>query len=196
MYEILKTKALADFVVGLIHGKMSSEEKEYMMKAFKQGEIDVLVSTIVIEVGIDIPNATVIVIENAHRFGLSQLHQLRGRVGRGTETSYCMLISDEKNEVATARLTVMTEMTDGFKIAEEDLRLRGPGEFFGVRQHGLPELRIANIIRDEAVLEVARKEAFEFIQHDKQLQNPGNQVLRNELLKRFQGVRTDLMTVS
>ncbi|MBN1794722.1 MAG: ATP-dependent DNA helicase RecG [Candidatus Omnitrophica bacterium] len=196
MYEVLKNEVLADFVVGLLHGRMSSDEKEYVMRAFKQGEIDVLVSTVVIEVGIDIPNATVIVIENAHRFGLSQLHQLRGRVGRGTATSYCFLISDDTSDVATARLQVMTETTDGFKIAEEDLRLRGPGEFFGVRQHGLPELRIANIIRDAPLLERAREEAFELIHRDRLLQAKEHGPLREELLKRFQGVRTDLVRVS
>lgn len=141
-----------DYSVGLLHGKMKSSQKDEIMRRFKEGEIKLLVSTTVIEVGVDVPNATVMVIENAERFGLSQLHQLRGRVGRGQKDSYCILISDSKSETSKARLKIMTETSNGFKIADEDLRLRGPGDFFGDRQHGLPPLEIADMTKDASVL--------------------------------------------
>jgi ATP-dependent DNA helicase RecG len=149
--------------VGLLHGRLGAEEKEAVMSAFKEGTIRILVSTTVIEVGVDVPNATVMVIEQAERFGLAQLHQLRGRVGRGAAQSYCILVTGKVNEAARERIRALVESNDGFHIAEMDLRLRGPGEFFGTRQSGLPAFRIAHIIRDQEILELARSEAEAFI---------------------------------
>ncbi|QQR80693.1 MAG: ATP-dependent DNA helicase RecG [Deltaproteobacteria bacterium] len=161
---------LPEFRIGLLHGRTPPEEKETIMRSFKAGDIHLLVSTTVIEVGIDVPNATVMVIEHAERFGLSQLHQLRGRVGRGHQASYCLLMTPVgKTAPAYQRLQVMVETEDGFKIAEEDLRLRGPGDFLGTRQSGLPDLRIANLIRDYSILKEARKEAFAWIEKDPHL---------------------------
>jgi ATP-dependent DNA helicase RecG len=152
---------LPDVAVGLIHGRLKSAEKEPVMQAFAAGEGQVLVATTVIEVGIDVPNASVILIENAERFGLSQLHQLRGRVGRGTHASHCILLASDRelNPDARQRLEAMVRTQDGFIIAEEDLRLRGPGDLFGTRQWGLPPLRVANLLRDRAILEAANREA-------------------------------------
>jgi ATP-dependent DNA helicase RecG len=156
--------------VGLLHGRMKADEKEAAMAAFKSGETQILVSTTVIEVGVDVPNATVMVIEHPERFGLAQLHQLRGRVGRGSHQSYCILMGPRMfTEEARERLLAFSRTNDGFKIAEEDLRLRGPGEFFGTRQSGLPDLRAANIIRDADLLEKARSEAFGLVQQDPDL---------------------------
>lgn len=156
--------------VGLLHGRMKSEEKEAVMAAFKSGDVNILVSTTVIEVGVDVPNATVMVIEHPERFGLAQLHQLRGRVGRGADQSYCLLMGPKMfSEESRARLMAFVRTTDGFRIAEEDLRLRGPGEFFGTRQSGLPDLRAANIIRDADLLERAREEAFDIVARDPEL---------------------------
>ncbi len=157
-------RALPDTTVGLMHGRLDSAQRDRTMKAFAAGEIELLVATTVIEVGIDVPNATVMVIENAERFGLSQLHQLRGRVGRGAHASYCILVeSDALTPEAEARLAVMAETEDGFRIAEKDLEIRGPGEMTGTRQTGMPELRIANILRDRDLLELAREEAFKLV---------------------------------
>lgn len=159
-YEYLRDKVFPKFSVGLVHGKMKSADKEEVMRRFVSGEIQILVSTTVIEVGVDVPNASVMVVEHAERFGLSQLHQLRGRVGRGAEKSYCVLLaSDTKTSVATERLGIMAETNDGFKIAEKDLELRGPGELLGTKQSGLPEFRIANLVRDQKLLDAAQKEA-------------------------------------
>ena len=159
-YEYLRDKVFPRFTVGLLHGRMKAEEKEEVMRGFAKGQIQILVSTTVIEVGVDVPNASVMVVEHAERFGLSQLHQLRGRVGRGAEQSYCVLLaSDKQTEVARERLGIMEETNDGFKIAEKDLELRGPGELMGTRQAGLPEFRIANLVRDLDILQAARKEA-------------------------------------
>ena len=159
-YEYLRDQVFPKFSVGLLHGRMKPEEKEKVMHGFVSGKIQVLVSTTVIEVGVDVPNASVMVIEHAERFGLSQLHQLRGRVGRGAEQSYCVLLaSDKQTEVARERLGIMEETNDGFKIAEKDLEIRGPGELMGTRQAGLPEFRIANLVRDLDLLQAARKEA-------------------------------------
>ena len=163
MYLQLSQKVFPDIRVGLLHGKLKSDEKETVMEQFRRGEVKILVSTTVIEVGVDVPNATVIVIEQAERFGLAQLHQLRGRVGRGAEQSYCILVTGKLGDAARERIRTMVESTDGFYIAEMDLKLRGPGEFFGTKQSGLPALRIANIIRDKDVLELARSEAQAFI---------------------------------
>jgi len=165
-YEYLRDQVFPKFSVGLLHGRMKPEEKEEVMRRFVKGEIQILVSTTVIEVGVDVPNASVMVIEHSERFGLSQLHQLRGRVGRGAEQSYCVLLaSDKQTEVARERLGIMEETNDGFKIAEKDLEIRGPGEIMGTRQAGLPEFRVANLVRDLDILQAARKEAeFYFTQ--------------------------------
>jgi ATP-dependent DNA helicase RecG len=159
-YEYLRDKVFPKSSVGLVHGKMKTADKEQVMRRFVAGEIQILVSTTVIEVGVDVPNASVMIVEHAERFGLSQLHQLRGRVGRGAEKSYCLLLtSDKRTSVANERLGIMAETNDGFVIAEKDLELRGPGELLGTRQSGLPEFRVANIVRDQQFLEGARKEA-------------------------------------
>ena len=159
-FEYLRDTVFPKFSVGLIHGKMKTADKEDVMRRFVAGEIDILVSTTVIEVGVDVPNASVMVVEHAERFGLSQLHQLRGRVGRGAEKSYCVLLtSDKKTAVANERLGIMAKTNDGFVIAEKDLEIRGPGELLGTRQSGLPEFRVANLVRDQQFLEGARNEA-------------------------------------
>ena len=165
MHQQLSEIVFPDLEVDLLHGKMTPDEKEQVMARFKQGETQILVSTTVIEVGVDVPNATVMVIEQAERFGLAQLHQLRGRVGRGAEQSYCILVTGSSETAARERIRTLVESTDGFYIAEMDMKLRGPGEFFGTRQSGLPSLRVANIIRDGEILEVARAEAMSFVEH-------------------------------
>jgi ATP-dependent DNA helicase RecG len=164
MYEHLSTEVFPDVPVGLLHGRLPAAEKEAAMDAFKNQRTKILVSTTVIEVGVDVPNATVMIIEQAERFGLSQLHQLRGRVGRGGAQSYCMLITTKLNETGKERIRTMVDSTDGFKIAEMDLKLRGPGEFFGTKQSGLPSLRIANILRDPDILSNAKHEARAFVE--------------------------------
>jgi ATP-dependent DNA helicase RecG len=151
--------------VGLLHGRLPADEKDRVMRRFRAGEIQILVSTTVIEVGVDVPNATVMLIEHAEHFGLAQLHQLRGRIGRGTGKSYCLLLAGEaRTEAADERLRILTQTQDGFKIAEMDLKLRGPGEFLGTRQWGVPAFRIANLLRDHEILEWARREALEFVE--------------------------------
>ncbi|NOX20006.1 MAG: ATP-dependent DNA helicase RecG [Nitrospirae bacterium] len=161
---------LPEFRVGLIHGRMKQQEKEQIMRDFKTGKIDVLVSTTVIEVGVDVPNATVMVVFHAERFGLSQLHQLRGRVGRGKHQSYCMLLAENRlTEEARKRLYCMAKYTDGFRIAEEDFKIRGPGELFGTRQSGMPDLRVSDLLRDAKVLSAAREDAFRLIEKDPEL---------------------------
>jgi ATP-dependent DNA helicase RecG len=155
-------KLFPEFHVGLIHGKMKSEEKDKVMSGFAAGKVQILVSTTVIEVGIDVPNSTIMAIEHSERFGLSQLHQLRGRVGRGADQSYCFLIADPKSPTSKARIEAMLSTDDGFKIAEADLKLRGPGEFFGTSQSGLPNFRVADIIKDEKTIKETR-EAASFI---------------------------------
>jgi ATP-dependent DNA helicase RecG len=160
MYEELRKKVFPELRIGLLHGRLDTDEKETVMRRFQAGEIDVLVSTTVIEVGVDVANATMMVIEHAERFGLSQLHQLRGRIGRGSAKSYCVLMTGKKvSEEAEQRLDTMVRTTDGFEIAEKDLELRGPGEFFGTKQAGMPSLRVANLIRDRKLLELAKQEA-------------------------------------
>jgi ATP-dependent DNA helicase RecG len=166
MHEELQKKIMPDLRVGLLHGRLSPEEKEATMRRFQSGGIDVLVSTTVIEVGVDVPNASVMVVEHAERFGLSQLHQLRGRIGRGAAKSYCILMTGGKiSSEGEERLKAMVRTQDGFEIAELDLKLRGPGEFFGTRQSGVPELRVANIIRDRSLLELARREANRVVEN-------------------------------
>ena len=164
------SKIFPDLSVALLHGRTPPEQKESIMRSFKSGEIRLLVSTTVIEVGIDVPEAILMVIEHAERFGLSQLHQLRGRVGRGDKPSLCLLVTSlPKSNPGFRRLQVMCETQDGFRIAEEDLKIRGPGDFLGTRQSGLPELRVANLIRDYKILEIARREAFHWLEHDTDL---------------------------
>ncbi len=179
--EKLATGEFAGYRLGLLHGRMKAAQKEQTMAAFAAGEIDLLVSTTVVEVGVNVPNAVIMVIENAERFGLAQLHQLRGRVGRGTHASSCILISDAQNEEAVRRLRVMCETNDGFKIADEDLKLRGPGDFFGSRQHGLPELRVADLQADVAWMKEAGEAAKWVMNEDPTLSIPENTRLKGEI---------------
>lgn len=180
-------KRFRGFRVALLHGAQKKEEKDAVMEAFAAGQVDLLVSTVVIEVGIDVPNAAVMVIENCERFGLAQMHQLRGRVGRGKEQSYCFLILQNETEIAKERARIMTETSDGFKIAEEDLKLRGPGELFGTRQHGLPEVAVADLVRHGEILEKAKNAASAILTEDPALTKEKNEGLRERILKLFGG---------
>ena len=182
----LQTEVFPDLRVGLVHGKMKPREKDAVMTAFAGRELDVLVSTTVIEVGVDVPNAALMVVENADRFGLSQLHQLRGRVGRGKHQSYCVLVTSTRNPDSRARLKVLTKTTDGFQIAEEDLKLRGPGDFFGQRQHGLPQLRIADLAGDMRVLKEAQLAAQELLERDPGLKLPEHAPLLKQVHRLFE----------
>ncbi|WP_373598369.1 ATP-dependent DNA helicase RecG [Paraclostridium bifermentans] len=186
LVEELKSEFFTDLRLGLLHGKMKPSEKDETMKKFKNKELDILVSTTVIEVGVNVPNATLMIIENAERFGLAQLHQLRGRVGRGSHKSYCILIYSSKSEVCSQRMNIMEQTTDGFKISEKDLEIRGPGEFFGTRQHGLPELKVANIFKHMKILKVAQQEARYIIGEDSKLSSYENKFLKQQVLKKFE----------
>ena len=187
-HPIFKKDIFPDYKVGLVHGRMKGIEKDAIMNKFKEGTINILVSTTVVEVGIDVPNASLIIIEHAERFGLSQLHQLRGRVGRGSAESMCILLAQyKKSDEAKQRLTVMSKTNDGFKIAEEDFNIRGPGEFLGTRQSGLPDFRVAHIGRDIKILVDARKAAFDLIDRDPELKEPEHQLLKRLLLERWKG---------
>lgn len=187
--------AFPEFAVGLVHGRLAPEERRKMMTRFQEGELKILVATPVIEVGVDIPNATVMVIEHPERFGLAQLHQLRGRIGRGERPSWCILIvGDEELAESSERLRYFVATTDGFKLAEKDLELRGPGELFGTRQHGLPDLRIADIFRDREVLLRARRDAFQLIEIDPALKQPQHELVRKVLYSRYAG-RAELLRV-
>jgi ATP-dependent DNA helicase RecG len=181
----LSKNVFPEFKVELLHGQMQSSKKQEIMAEFRKGKIDVLVSTVVVEVGVDVPNAAIMVIEGADRFGLAQLHQLRGRIGRSEAKSYCFLFSETDNEIANSRLEVMTRSNDGFEIAEHDLKLRGPGEMFSTRQHGLPDLKIANIVDDYDLLVLARKNAFEMVTQDPMLTSPEHKNIRRTLLHKF-----------
>ena len=178
--------AVADLRVAVLHGRMKPKEKEKVMAAFAAGESYILVSTTVVEVGVDVPNATLMVVENADRFGLSQLHQLRGRVGRGKAKSWCVLLSDVQNEDTRRRLKALTETNDGFRIAEEDLKLRGPGDFFGSRQHGLPVLKAADLSCDMPLLAEARSAAQALLCDDPQLSDGAHAPLRRRIHALFQ----------
>ena len=194
MAERLQREVFPGLRVGLLHGRMAFADKERVMREFKDGAIHILVSTTVIEVGIDVPNAAVMVVEHAERFGLSQLHQLRGRVGRGPWKSYCILLSAASSEEAKRRIGAMEATNDGFRIAEADLSLRGPGDFFGTRQSGLPEFRVADLLRDAALLEEARQDAVALVQGDPNLIKPEHRALRAALLARWRG-KLDLASV-
>jgi ATP-dependent DNA helicase RecG len=187
MAEQLQREVLPEFRVGLLHGRLKSDQKEHIMRAFSTGDLKVLVSTTVIEVGVDVPNATLMLVEHAERFGLAQLHQLRGRVGRSHHQAYCLLMADfPMSEEAKQRLQTLTQHDDGFVIAERDLEIRGPGEFLGTRQSGLPELRVAHLIRDQRVLAEARREAFALVAEDPHLYRPEHEGLRQALMNRWQ----------
>lgn len=186
IYTELKAR-FPEFEIALLHGELPQKEKEEIMRRFADGKIALLVATVVIEVGINVPNATVMVIENSERFGLAQLHQLRGRVGRGGEKSWCILVNAGQSGVARTRAEIMAASDSGFVIAEKDLQLRGPGEFFGTRQHGLPDLRISNLIRHVDLLEIVKEEALHILQEDSELSLEKNAPLRREILRMFRG---------
>ena len=195
-YERLRKTEFKDYRVGLLHGKMRPAEKDEVMRQFVNNEIQVLISTTVIEVGIDVPNATIMVIEHAERFGLSQLHQLRGRIGRGKSKSYCILKTPYNiGEIAQQRMKIMTETQDGFVIAEKDLELRGWGDFFGTRQSGMPDFKIANPITDRSILEQAREDAFNLVKEDAFLRKPEHRALYNYLMTHLKE-RMDLINIS
>jgi len=185
--EKIAKEDFKDLRVGLVHGRMKQKDKDNIMSAFIRGEIDILVSTTVIEVGVNVPNATVMVIENAERFGLAQLHQLRGRVGRGEHQSYCILYNESNNYVARERMKIMQKTNDGFIISEKDLELRGPGEFFGTRQHGIPDLKIANLYKDIEILKKAQEAAFEILERDRLLESDENSKLREKVYEKIVG---------
>ena len=185
MYGELKSGEFKNFKLGLLHGRLKQEEQDEAMLKFKNKDLDILVATTVLEVGIDIPNATCMIIEHAQRFGLSQLHQLRGRIGRGAQQSSCLLISNTQTQESGARLAAMAKYNDGFRIAEEDLKIRGPGEFFGRRQHGLTELKIANPLTQMQLLKHAREEAIKLVEADPRLAARQNILLKEKLLQRF-----------
>lgn len=186
MQQKLQKDVFPDWRIGLLHGKMKSAEKDAVMTEFSGGQIQILVSTTVIEVGIDVPNASTMIIEHAERFGLTQLHQLRGRVGRGPYTSFCILMAEYPiSTEAKKRLDIIQSTTDGFQIAEADMEIRGPGEFFGTRQHGLPELRVANLLEDQPILALARQQARELIGHDPGLSAPENDLIRRVLSTKY-----------
>ncbi len=182
----LQNEVFPDLRVACIHGRMKAKEKDTVMTGFAAGDFDILVSTTVIEVGVDVPNAALMIVENADRFGLSQLHQLRGRVGRGQHKSYCVLFSDSRTEEAKARLKIMTQTNDGFVISQEDLRLRGPGDFFGSRQHGLPEMHAADLSADMRVLKTAQIEAHAVLAADPELLAPENRPLKERIRELFE----------
>lgn len=184
----LKEQIFLGYTVECIHGKMKNDEKKEIMDRFYNGEIDILVSTTVIEVGINVPNATIILIENAERFGIAQLHQLRGRVGRGTEKSYCILVSDAKSKVSKERLETMVKSSDGFELSEKDLEIRGPGDFFGTRQHGLPEMKIANLYKDIEILKLVQKASSKVFLDDANLLKAENKKLKDKIEKFFESV--------
>ena len=183
--EKYKTQVFSEYKVEYLHGKMKTKEKDEIMQNFKEGKIDILISTTVIEVGVNVPNASIMVIENAERFGLAQLHQLRGRVGRGEYQSYCILKYQGSSEVIRKRMKTMVDTNDGFVIAEKDLELRGSGEFFGTKQHGIPEFKIANLFEDMKVLKMVQSLAIKIEQEDPKLELKKNEKLRKIIEKKF-----------
>ncbi|MFH1423017.1 MAG: ATP-dependent DNA helicase RecG [Planctomycetota bacterium] len=194
MYKHISKTVFPDIRVGLLHGQMKPQEKEKTMSDFRAGKIKILVATILIEVGVDVPNATIMVIEHCERFGLSQLHQLRGRIGRSEKQSFCFLLGSPNTEEAKSRISALLSTVDGFKIAEEDLKIRGPGEFFGTKQSGMPDLKIANIIDDYDILCLARSDSFDVVKKDPNLQLPENYNLRNTLIEHY-GSRISLIGI-
>ena len=184
LYEEYK-REFSDYSVGILHGKMKNKQKDEIMNEFKDNKINMLISTTVIEVGISVSNATVMVIENADRFGLAALHQLRGRVGRGSAASYCILKSNNKSAISRQRLDIMRKSNDGFLIAKKDLELRGPGDFFGIRQSGMPEFKLANLLTDTKILEKTQLAVKEVVSEDKKLILPQNQMIKKELLFKY-----------
>ncbi len=192
LYESLKTGMLKDYSIGLLHGKMKASEKTEIMRRYEQREIDVLVSTTVIEVGINVPNATVMIIEDAQRFGLSQLHQLRGRVGRGSEQSYCFLLYKGYDEILLQRMQVMSSTEDGFLIAEKDLEIRGPGEVLGLRQHGLPELKLADFTKHQKVMFSAKKDVEDILNEKIKLDKIERLILDNKIEETMERKMRDL----
>ena len=185
IYEKYKNEYFKDYSVAFIHGKMKNKEKDEIMQKFKENKINILISTTVIEVGISVSNATLMIIENADRFGLAALHQLRGRVGRGQFQSYCILKSNNKSVTSRERLKIMEKSNSGFDVARKDLELRGPGDFFGIRQSGLPEFKLADLLKDIKVLENAQKAAKELLKEDKYLEKAENTALKKELYAKF-----------
>jgi ATP-dependent DNA helicase RecG len=185
-YERLSRSVFPELRLGLLHGRLSSADKDAAMQRFRSGELDILVSTPVVEVGVDVPNATVMLIEGADRFGMAQLHQFRGRVGRGEHQSYCLLLSESPSPEARQRLELMEKTLDGFALAEEDLRIRGPGEFFGTRQSGLPDLKMARL-SDADLLELARREAVRLFSEDPYLEQPEHRPLDREVSLLWEG---------
>jgi ATP-dependent DNA helicase RecG len=186
-----KEEIFKDYKVEMLHGKMKAKDKERIMQEFKNNEINVLISTTVIEVGVDVPNANIMIIENAERFGLAQLHQLRGRVGRGEYQSYCILKYNGNSSIIRQRMQTMTDTDDGFKIAEKDLELRGSGEFFGTKQHGLPEFKVANLFEDIPVLKQVQELAIKIEQTDSKLEKEENKELK-ELVQRLMKERIEI----
>jgi len=195
MAEKMRQTLFKDFGIGLVHGRLRSDDRDDIMRAFRDGKLGILVATTVVEVGIDIPNATVMVVEHAERFGLAQLHQLRGRVGRGQAPGHCLLINrGEANRLASARLRAMEQEQDGFKIAEADLRLRGAGELLGTRQSGMADFHLASLARDGRLLMEARKEALAWLEKDPRLTRPESAGMK-ALLRRRWGARLQLASV-
>jgi ATP-dependent DNA helicase RecG len=185
-FEQLRDGEFSDFKLGHIHGRMKKDERDSQMKAMARNEIQCLIATTVIEVGIDITNATVIVIENAERFGLTQLHQLRGRIGRGKDQGYCVLVQHKHSPDSDHRLKVMESTSNGFKISDEDLKLRGPGEFFGTRQHGYIRSKLANFVEDGPIIRLARSRALQLVSEDPHLQKSGHKAIRTQFIKHYQ----------
>lgn len=193
IYANLKDHTFKEFNVGLLHGKMKPKEKDKIMQSFKDGKLDILISTTVIEVGVDVPNANIMTVYNSERFGLAQLHQLRGRVGRGEYQSYCILVNYGKGKVARERMRILQDTSDGFIISEKDLEIRGPGEFFGTKQHGLPELKIANLFTDMNILKTVQKEALKIMEIDPRLELEGHKKLKEEINNMFKDLAEDLI---
>jgi ATP-dependent DNA helicase RecG len=188
VYEQLSTGPLKGFRLGMIHGRMTTEEKERIMFEFRTGEIQILVATTVIEVGVDVPNANLLTIESAERFGLSQLHQLRGRIGRGKNPGYCTVFCNAETDDAQKRLKAFEKLSDGFKLAEKDFEIRGAGDLFGTQQHGIPPFRVADLVRDKDVLLEARSDAVELVRNDPGLSRPEHAKLRKQMLSRYGAV--------